>query len=160
MSWPVYIVYPSLIHWGVLLLHNDTLHQTQKKTNLAKVLTFFFLNTVEYFQDYSRMVLFRKTDVFCILWLKVWQLRLYYFWRRLLIPIHSTLRVWYDISNFPSILLPLLYFIKGQEISKSNGLIFISFKKLAKFFLDFDLSKQLRSKFRNNFVFFLWRYED
>ena len=78
--------------------------------------------------------------IFCILRLKAWQPKWYYFWRRLLIPIHSTLRVWYDISNFPSILLPLLYFIKGQEISKSNVLIFISFKKLAKFFLDFDLS--------------------
>ena len=86
----------------------------KKRLILPKYWHFFFLNTVEYFQDYSRMVLFRKTDVFCILWLKVWQLRLYYFWRRLLIPIHSTLRVWYDISNFPSILLPLLYFTKGQ----------------------------------------------
>ena len=78
--------------------------------------------------------------IFCILRLKAWQPKWYYFWRRLLIPIHSTLRVWYDISNFPSILLPLLYFIKGQEISKFNGPILILFKKRMKFFLNFDLS--------------------
>ena len=67
---------------------------------------------LDYFHDYSR-ILIKKADVptYGIVWLKAWQLRWYYFWRRLLIPIHSTLRVWYDISNFPSILLPpsLLY---------------------------------------------------
>ena len=82
----------------------------------------------------------RRMYIFCILRLKAWQPKWYYFWRRLLIPIHSTLRVWYDISNFPSILLPLLYFIKGQEISKFNGPILMLFKKRMKFFLNFDLS--------------------
>ena len=122
-------------------------HQwTQNKTNLAKVMTFYlFLKNTVVCRIFSGLftndsVQKRRCTYFCILRLKAWQLRWYYFWRRLLIPIHSTLRVWYDISNFPSILLPLLYFIKGQEISKFNGPILIIFKKRTKFFLNFDLS--------------------